>query len=320
MTGEHLTLRVLAFLVLVTGVNLWLDHHLAVRVANSSLVSMVVAALAGGLGLLEKLLSKSEREGLVARLMGVVRVVFWPPLLVTAWVVALVLALTLSSVTVVPEAEGARFKAVLTPGPAPRSDAADARVEESAGGAVRFVVPTSPFGRAMRLSVAGYVPATLDVYPLVGRRVVLGADMRPSPSVLLRLPAGAHALLGDGTRIVVRRLVGEADAPVAEAEAKKNRSAFLLGRRRGVPTTLRRSWLDDLEADGLTRAQPQTAAQRAMMLKEWGNPVELATAVTLEPGMTLVAELRAPGGLVATATMTLGAEPFQEMALRKPEE
>jgi hypothetical protein len=129
MTSKYLTLRVLAFLVLVAGVNLWLDHHMAWRVANSSAVSMVVAAVAGGLGLVEKLVPERTHATMMSRALGVARVVFWTPLLVVGWGLALVLALTLSSVTVVPEAEGAKFTATLTPGAEPRSRADDAYVE-----------------------------------------------------------------------------------------------------------------------------------------------------------------------------------------------
>jgi hypothetical protein len=318
MTSEYFTLRVLALLVLVAGVNLWLDHHLGLRLANSSVVSMVVAAVAGGLALLEKVLSKGEQDSLRARAGEIVRVVFWPPLLVVAWVVALVLALTLSSVTVVPEAGTGKFDALLTPGAEAHPLACDTCTRTSKeGGAVHFLVPTSPFGRPMRLSVAGYVPAILDVYPFAGRRVVLGTEMRPSPSVLLRLPVSAHALLGEGTRLVVHRLVGDRKALVADVATKTNRSSFLLGRRREVPATLRRNWENELEADGLNRSRPETAAQQAMMLKEWRTPLGLPTDVPLEPDMTLVAELLASGEPAATATLTLSPEPFQEMALRK---
>jgi hypothetical protein len=53
------------------------------------------------------------------------------------------------------------------------------------------------------------------------------------------------------------------------------------------------------------------------MLKEWRDPVALEPAITLEPGLTLVAELRAPGDVVvASTTVTLGTEPFQDVALR----
>jgi len=166
--------------------------------------------------------------------------------------------------------------------------------------------------------VSGYVPATIDVYPFVGRRVVLGSDMPPSPSVLLRVPASARELLGDGTRIIVR-LMGDRGAPMADAATSKNRSAFLLGRHREVPATLRGDWEIELEADGVTRSNADTVLLRAKMLKEWRNPSELAT-VTLEPGMTLVAELRAPGGVVAVATRKLNTEPFQDVALRSPKE
>src|SRR5262245_32914585 len=177
---DYFVLRVLAFLGLAIGVNLWLDHHEGLRFANSSAISMLVAAVTGALGLLERLLSKGEQEGMRARLLAVVRVVFWPPLLVVAWVVAVVLAATLSSVNVIAESESISFTAVLsdsgdTGNAAPRRDE-----RKSNGGAVRFLVTTNPFGRHMRLAVDGYVPTAIDVYPLLGRRVLLGTDMRPS--------------------------------------------------------------------------------------------------------------------------------------------
>jgi hypothetical protein len=48
---DRFVLRVLAFLGLAVGVNLWLDHHEGLRLANSSAISMLVAAVAGALGL-----------------------------------------------------------------------------------------------------------------------------------------------------------------------------------------------------------------------------------------------------------------------------
>jgi hypothetical protein len=310
-SGPNFTLRVLGLLALVIGVSLWFDHHLGVRIADAKIVSMISAAVAGALGLLAKLLSDPEKAHLTTRGTRILRSALWAPLLIAAWLVALVLGLTLSSVTVVAEAEGKSFKAALTPGVEPRAPDKSAYYE-SENGVLRRVVPTNPFGRVMRLSVPGYIPTTLDVYPLAGRRVVLGTDMLPSPSVLLRLPAQAHGQHAEGTFFVVRRVVGDQRTQIARLPRKQNTSAFLFGRPREVPSSLRRDWDIDLEAEGVMRG----SAERATMLKEWRDPTPLETGVTPEPGMTIDAELLAPAGVVASAMFVLGREPFQDVVLR----
>jgi hypothetical protein len=175
----------------------------------------------------------------------------------------------------------------------------------------------------MRLAVDGYVPTAIDVYPLLGRRVVLGSDVRPSPSVLLRVPVGVEEQLGRDTRLVVRRLGSPGSTSsdvVAEATTEKRPGAFLLGRRREIPAALRGPWEDELEADGASRRDPGTATIRARMLRAWRNPAPLATGVSLEPGMVLDAQLLAPGGMVARAIVNVGTEPFVDAPLRPPEE
>lgn len=295
--------RFIALVLLAAGVQLWVNHHLGLS-SQTPWVALVLGTLSGALGLAARLLDEGEKKGLAEGARNVLRVLLHRGLLTWLWGIALVGALFVSSVMVIPGEAGARGKAAL------RSVEGDLVGERDlAAGIARFVVLTSPFGRPYRLTVHGFLEETVAVYPLAGLKLAPERDLRRSPSVLFRPPReGVQALRSQGTFTVALKRSG-GDQPLIPPQ-RGHAGSFLLGRAQAIPPTNVALWRLELEGGGATRAL------LAQMVLAWSRTRVIEPAVPLSPGMTLVAEISTPVGVVVSRTqVTLGSEPLTDVVL-----
>ena len=294
--------RFIALVLLAAGVQLWVNHHLGLS-SQTPWVALGLGTVSGVLGLAARLLDDGEKKGLAEGLRKVLRGLLHRGLLTWLWGLALVGALFLSSVMVIPEA-AARGKATL------RSVDGQLLGERSfADGIARFVVFTSPFGRPYRLSVHGFLEETVAVYPLTGLKLTPERDLRRSPSVLFRPSReGVLALRSQGTFTVALKGPGGDDPLVAPQ--KGHVGAFLLGRAQAIPPASVGLWRLELEGGA---ASPALLAQ---MVLAWSRAQVLEPLRPLAPEMILVAEIRTPVGVVVSrAQVTLGREALTDVAL-----
>jgi hypothetical protein len=213
---------------------------------------------------------------------------------------------TLSSVTVrsdAPEDRGAVSIAAVDAEGAPRVDTL------VPGRTVRFLpVITSPFGREFRVDAAGYAPASVLVYPLISRRVVLGRDLAATPSVLFRpFEEGAIGMLDGGVFRVSRRRGQSADLVATDSGLA---ASFLLGRSAAVTESMIGLW--GLELDALAVQQ----APRGQLLKLWRSPRRLAPTSQLAPNDRLVAEIVVNGKVKSRAEVTLSGGPLIDVLMQ----
>jgi hypothetical protein len=177
------------------------------------------------------------------------------------------------------------------------------------GRPVRFLpVITSPFGREFRVDADGYLPASVTVYPLISRRVLLGRDLAAAPSVLFRpFEEGAVALLGRGV-FRVTRVRGIATEVVASDSG--HAASFMLGRSRAVTDAMMGLW--GLELDAI----PVSGKPKAQLLMLWRRPRQLATPIKLAPNDRLVAEVLVRGKVRARAEVTLSGSPLMDVLMQ----
>ncbi|MBX6362792.1 MAG: hypothetical protein IRZ00_02895 [Gemmatimonadetes bacterium] len=153
------------------------------------------------------------------------------------------------------------------------------------------------------------MPAVFTVRPLVGLTVRLGADLRWSPSVLLRLGAAATGALGDDACLHVWR-VSDGRRDLLAADSGHVAAAFLLGRPRPIDPEDVADWEREL------RAARAPDASIAALVRGWKTPRALRLDRPLAPGDHLVAEVAYPGGEpVAVAALTLPATDLVDVAL-----
>jgi hypothetical protein len=309
--------RVLALIPLAAMALLWSNHHLGTAAGYPGLFAALAAALPVALGLFDRLLDKASQESFATRWReAVARWLSWRAIVI-GYLSAALVALAWSSLVVLGDDAGATGPATvrLTPFDAP-ADAAT-RTLLPRGEPARFVVTSSPFGRVFRLEVDGYVPQTVEVYPVLGRRISPARDLRRSPTVLLRLSQLALGSFQDqtGGELVITRIVAgnAADNAAGEvvARTKQQRAAFLLGRAQRVPAGFSAGWRTELLARGV---RDETLA--AKHLVSWKEPAVLAPTVVLEPGMPLRAQLfNAAGNVVASSDFVLGNDELQDQSV-----
>jgi hypothetical protein len=308
MMNPHLFARVVALILLLTGIFLWANHHLGIAPGNLGWLSVPTAILAGVAAWVDKLLEDPERQSILRTARDKLRAALSMQVLVVLFLLAFGLGLVYSSVMVIPDSNDPSASISITP--ADRLDRKHIETLDPKEGVRRFRVVTSPFGRPFRIELEGYAPETLDVYPFVGLKVRAGKELRRSPSLLLRLPPVAVASLKNGGKLVVIRRIGN-DGETLATDTEP-RSAFLVGRAHSIPPSSYGIWRMELQAAG---SDERGIAQSIM---GWSRPKVLRPLTTLEPGMMILAEVRSRANKrVASAEMSLGNDSLIDIGLEE---
>lgn len=305
------------FIALAMAIHAWIDRHLGWGFGSPGILAPLLVTFSAALKLLDWFIGEDAKqdvakkwaEGLRSRL----RSFFNYRVFAVAAAAFLAAALSFASVTIT--AADARTLGGATV--QSQDDSGDCWMP--VGSPLRFPCPISAFGSPLRVSVSGYLPETIYVYPFVGATVNVERQLRPAPTVLLRPPAGALPFLERG------KLRIQTSAQDAAVEHEGHRGSFLVGRRQSVPLEYVGVWRLELEAQVLFEAPQEddpTAAQRqatarereiARTLQEWRRPAEVKTDHPLEPGQTLRAAVVAPNGSVkACIEHPIGPEILQD--------
>ena len=306
-----LTFRhVAGFVALLAILDLWSLRHLGYGIRNPPFLAGVLLVIGGAWKFASSFLDEAEQESVQGGVRAIGRAFFSSAFLVWGYSLAVLLVLAVSSIQVSQDRPPRRNEVVVTPLDMP--SVSDSAVLDASDRVVVIWVVTSPFGRTFEVSVHGYVPRSFDVFPGVGRRVRLGQDLVPSPTVLFRPPHEVFPSLvaegefrlsrvdGSQARVIATRAVGQ--------------SSILVGPRRSIPPEVLASWWLLLQAEGLD------SDDLAKVRLFWQNHV------TLDPGEDLAPETRwraelysAEERLLAIGEVTLGTEPFTDVPMQKVE-
>lgn len=300
-------LRVLALVPLVGVALLWSNHHLGLGAGHSALLASLAAVLPMALGVMNHLLEKDEQAAVEKGLRRVIASRLSWRLLLVAYLVLATVVLSWTSVLVLAEDGGRLGRVTLQPLDDPGAAALSATAAK--GEPARFVLASHPLGRPFRLEVEGFVPKVVEVFPVLGLRVLPGTDLRRAPSVLLRfsgIAVGSWRDVGGAELRIVALDAGNAERLVASL--REPAGAVLLGRGQPVPSGWPAGWQIELLAKGVTN--PTLAARE---LQAWKKPRWLAPALGLEPGQRLRVTLSRPRQQVfASAEFFLGADELQD--------
>jgi hypothetical protein len=259
-------------------------------------LALFTGTIAAVVGILERLLLKSEKDSLGQKFMAWMRVLLSFRLQAIMYLIAVSVALTFSSIVIVADEHSAGAKGTIS-----FLDGADA-IEVTLGAAgtpSQYRTTTTPFGRPFRIQLDHHLAANFDLYPLSGHRIRPEDDLQPAPSVLFRPPWKALRFLQDGGEFIVR----QKGQSVPLAQYKSHRSSFIVGSQRSFRPDNLGNWRLELIA-------LQTATNtEARTLLEWSDPVFLSSTSPLKPGMELQAVVVTVTGVeVAKVDVTLGRD------------
>ena len=295
--------RAISLAVLIIGADFWAQKHLGFGFSDPGWLAGISALVASGIGSVEGLLLKQDKEKFGRKVHGLLRRLLSFRIQAILYLVAISIALMLSTIVVIPDdaSRGAKVTVSFLD-----SDKTIERELSRDGSPERILVSTTPFGRPFSIKSQNYLARSFDVFPLFGRTVRLGEDLQPAPSVLLRPHWKALRTLENDGSITVRL----ADSGEILAENNGKRASFIVGTVRSFKPENSGIWRLELLAD---RTASSTEART---LLEWSRPVFLTPTRELEPGMILeVTITTASGTTVAHTRYTLGRDRLADVPI-----
>lgn len=309
-TPPRLLPRLIVLALMVALGQLWAKRHLGWG-GDTPWIAVVVAVVTGADKLLDKVLSKERKAALEAQLRTALEPVLVGRFALLVCILAVLLAPVFSSVTVVPGSDQPAAAGRLTAQLSSIDGALLGTQTLQSRTPARFLTRfQSPFGHPYRLSVDGYIPETVTVYPFVGLTVTPDRDLRRSPSVLFRPSANGIATLNSGGTFVVEwRAAGGPPLAVVPPQSGAP-SSFLIGRAQAIPPGTIALWKLDLTAAEVR--DPELS----QIIQLWNRPRRLEPARPLAPRMVLVAEVRSrQNKVVDRAEVELGTDALLDVPL-----
>ena len=293
--------RALLLALLFVAVNVWTTHHLGWGLENP----FGLAGFSAGVGLFIAFLEKwiSGSDALKVKLLAIP---VWPVALL--YLVCGVIAITRSSLVVLNEPGRPPGKPQLFR--AGSNEEIPSRVAED--GLTRFVLSTSPFGRAYRLRVPGFRQQAVQVYPLWGATISPERDLKLSPSVLYRPPRSALSELDPKSKGIFWVLLRDGNSWKTIAADRCHPTSFLIGQEQAIPAEWPEMWKLETESLGLGDIDKDSASMRL----QWKRFTLLAPSEELQPDMVLEARVVSQGGtIVARARTTLRGDTLADVSM-----
>jgi hypothetical protein len=306
--------RVVALLAVIAIGALWLQHHIGFKLEELGVVALA-GAVWSGIGELAELFDEESGIGKAVDavfktpIRGLLLFLARPRPFATLTGLLVLAMATLSSVTVRSDAPGEESSVSLATLDA-RGTPRTSKVTSDEPVARFRPVLTSPFGRLYRVGAEGYLPAQVNIFPLVGRQILLGRDLVQSPSVLFRAFAEGISALGDSAVFSVKRIRAGKEESIAVNTGSDSAWAFLLGRPKPISDEMMLLWNLEVTA---SRAPDFIKAQ---MLIRWQSPKQLTTRSELAPRDCLVAEIRLHDQLRARGIAMLSDAPLVDVLMQ----
>lgn len=309
---ETFVVRLLVLAGLIAAANAWLIHHAGINIAGLAIVNTIIAIAA----LLFGYLGETERDAVQRRLRRVLQWLTNGPVLLALGLSLIMAGSFISSVRVIAGSGTPSLKVeLLAQG---ESVASDNEQSLATNGMVRFLRPTSPFGRPFTLKVSGYLHHAFDLYPFTGTTIRADVDLRRAPAVLLRIPYEKFGLLERGAIVVSQP--GRVES--VKVPTRPGRASVLIGHPTQVPRTLLAEWRSELKARLLVTEQAATDQEREIareqLLRGWQRYTVAEKIPVVMPGTELKATFTSADGTpVADAVFLVTAEPVQDVYLEK---
>lgn len=183
---QRLLVRVSAFALLTVGMNFWLTRHFGIGLENPwALVGITTAGISFS-GVLDWFLEDDQKKQILAGFRNKMRRVLTTPLLVLLYAASFVLALTVSSITVVPELTNTQLEPVIKLFRVGQDTLLFEGKLEPNIEPFRVPVTINPLGGYFLIDVEGYLSKTVRVLPFLGVTINPDEFLEPVPSVLFR--------------------------------------------------------------------------------------------------------------------------------------
>ena len=183
LTDFWINILLLALAIFFT--NLWLKHHLS----DNSILITIANSLIAIYGIVFSLIGKTIGEEGEGQVGSWVKRFFWillkPGFLVAFYLVMFIGGSIYSSVWLVNNGDKDSLQLNLYP-----LDASDTNENKTSYSAINGITKkgffTSPFGRVMVLKVKGYRDYTFELFPFLGKKIMMEDVLIPMPTIWIR--------------------------------------------------------------------------------------------------------------------------------------
>jgi len=254
--------------------NLWLKHHLSDRSVLIVLANSLIAVY----GIAFSILGKTAGEESSKEVSSLIKRFFWillkPGFLVALYIVMLVSGSLYASVWLVNN--GLKESVQLNLYPLDTDHINDKAITfTSSNEILKKGCFTSPFGRVMTLKAKGYRDFTFELYPFIGKKIMLNDELIPLPSIWIRsIPTIINNLLDDCQLAV--KLKNSNDTLFIQP-TKNTFGSYIIGE----PQTVSSSQLDKWQREASAYYNNEGPALSNTLLK-WNNFIYFNENLDLE--------------------------------------
>lgn len=301
--NNYLFVKVLLLAFFLLLLNSWLAYHVGNNVIETYFTNIVLVFF-GFFGFLTKYLQKEEEEKIGQIYSRWLSAFLNFQVIAALYVLFFMASCFVSSVHLSGSNSRAQHSLQLQPQSQTNKPAATMELNEQTPTAKKTVL-TIPFGRTFLLTTRGFQPYRFQVYPWVGKRIVLENDLQVSPTVVVRVSPENFVQL---TRAKVRVQVNKNAPSVGPVES---RAVIVIGQVPEIPSTYCERWHNELK--GIYRDDVLIYSY----LNRWCADEPLFLEADLQPYDSLRIELTSrDGDVFATSRGVVGTDPFIEFKFK----
>lgn len=310
---QNFIIRATLLLILFVATNLWLVRHMGYGLGDPRLLGGVGAALIVAFGLVSKLFDEIQKKYVETLSNKLKQFTLSTSVIWLLYLGASFIALTYSSVLIIPEQSGQLVHYEINP----VENASLSTAGKGKGESVyRVGLWTGPFGRTYQLNIDGYSPVTFDVFPLTGKVINLSKDVEKSPTLLLRpWIKGRRSLANNGT-FKLWRILSEERQLVTSIQNFDG--SFLVGWPQALPREFISDWRSELVATGGSNVTEDLIERT---IRAWRKPQHIYPEfedkkVYFKPGEHLQAEIYTRvNELAATVSFVVANQSLQDVVI-----
>jgi hypothetical protein len=173
---------------------------------------------------------------------------------------------------------------------------------------VKYTVFASPFGKTFALKAEGYQKTEMQVYPWIGKRILVERDLPVSPTLIIRIPEPYFMFL---SRAALKVIINNR---VSKTIKMKKHATVLIGSTSDYPPKYCDRWLNEL------RGKYEDTKSVYSYLNQWCNdtlfiPVNLGVYDSIR-----IELLSGTGELLAAGSGVAGAKIMKELRLKSVKE
>lgn len=240
MKPNELLIRIfiLAFFILL--LNSWLQTHVENNVFQL-LVTNGLLALFSLASLIQKMRNKTEQENINNVFRNWLNVLISTPVLTFLFLLLIVSSSFVSSVTIITKDQSSKIEIlVLKPGNPNFSKKGETGNHSETQS---FTLFTNPFGKNFKLKTTGFQDYNFQVFPWLGKKIIIEEDLNVSPTVILRISEGYFSL---ANKTQVKIYYNDS----TYTSMLNDKKLIIIGQNKTIPFEYFNSWNFELRARG----------------------------------------------------------------------